>query len=389
MGSITPYETSAGRRYRVRYRKPDHAQTDKRGFRTKRDAELFLASIEVRKATGAYIDPSLSRVTVASLSRAFLAKKERALKPSSFAPLAAAWRVHVEPRWGKVEIRAIRPSDVEEWVRQLGLGIAENAGRRKIADATPRSATVVIRAVGVLAGILDTAVKDGRIPKNPARGIDNLPRKSSEKPRVYLSHTQVASLVRSIEDDNLALLVLLLAYTGLRWGEAIALRPRDVDFDRHRISIVRSATQVDGYVILGTPKSWERRSVPLPTIVGGPIRDAIACKSKDSLIFERRHGGFLGRPHHRENNPSWFAIALANAGLEYMTPHDLRHTAASLAVSAGANIKVLQKMLGHKSAAMTLDVYADLFDEDLDMVAVRLDEAAAKLGTIPWNRQPD
>jgi integrase len=136
---------------------------------------------------------------------------------------------------------------------------------------------------------------------------------------VYLLHTQVASLVRSIEHDNLALLVLLLAYTGLRWGEAIALRSRDVDFDRHRITIVRSATQVDGYVILGTPKNWERRSVPLPTIVGGPIREAIAGKSKDSLIFERRHGGFLGLPHHRENNPSWFAIALANAGLEYMT----------------------------------------------------------------------
>lgn len=165
---------------------------------------------------------------------------------------------------------------------------------------------------------------------------------------MYLSHTQVASLVRSIEDDNLALLVLLLAYTGLRWGEAIALRPRDVNFERHRISIVRSATQVDGYVILGTPKSCECRSVPLPTIVGGPIREAIADKSKDGLIFERRHGGFLGRPHHREKNPSWFAIALANAGLDYMTPHDLRHTAASLAVSAGANIKVLQKMLGHK-----------------------------------------
>lgn len=92
-----------------------------------------------------------------------------------------------------MEIRTIHPSDVEKWVRQLGLGIAENAGRRKIADATPRSTTVVIRAVGALAGILDTAVKDGRIPKNPARGIDNPPRRSSEQPRVYLSHTQVAS----------------------------------------------------------------------------------------------------------------------------------------------------------------------------------------------------
>ena len=65
MASITPYETSAGKRYRVRYRKPDHSQTDKRGFRTKREAELFLASVEVAKSTGRYIDPTRARVTIA------------------------------------------------------------------------------------------------------------------------------------------------------------------------------------------------------------------------------------------------------------------------------------------------------------------------------------
>ena len=64
MGSVTPYETGGGRRYRVRYRKPDHSQTDKRGFRTKREAELFLASVEVAKSTGRYIDPSRARVSI-------------------------------------------------------------------------------------------------------------------------------------------------------------------------------------------------------------------------------------------------------------------------------------------------------------------------------------
>ena len=59
-----------------------------------------------------------------------------------------------------------------------------------------------------------------------------------------------------------------------------------------------------------------------------------------------------------------------------MTPHDLRHTAASLAVSAGANVKAVQRMLGHASAAMTLDVYADLFDDDLDAVAIALNDGA-------------
>ncbi|MDP9027204.1 MAG: tyrosine-type recombinase/integrase, partial [Actinomycetota bacterium] len=78
-------------------------------------------------------------------------------------------------------------------------------------------------------------------------------------------------------------------------------------------------------------------------------------------------------PTTREN--SWFDRALVAAGLPPMTIHDLRHTAASLAISAGGNVKAVQKMLGHASAAMTLDVYADLFDDDLDAVAARLDQA--------------
>jgi integrase len=61
-----------------------------------------------------------------------------------------------------------------------------------------------------------------------------------------------------------------------------------------------------------------------------------------------------------------------------VTPHDLRHTAASLAVSAGANVKAVQRMLGHASAAMTLDVYADLFDDDLEAVATALHDARAR-----------
>lgn len=77
--------------------------------------------------------------------------------------------------------------------------------------------------------------------------------------------------------------------------------------------------------------------------------------------------------------------------LERLTPHDLRHTAASLAISAGANVKAVQKMLGHASAAMTLDVYADLFDDDLDAVGEALSKAGdpASVGKMWANRGHD
>jgi hypothetical protein len=98
MGSISSYETSAGKRFRVRYRKPDRSQTDKRGFRTKRDAELFLAATEVRKATGEFIDAAAARITIGELGKAWLAAQTH-LKPSSYAVvevcLASARRADV------------------------------------------------------------------------------------------------------------------------------------------------------------------------------------------------------------------------------------------------------------------------------------------------------
>jgi hypothetical protein len=87
---------------------------------------------------------------------------------------------------------------------------------------------------------------------------------------------------------------------------------------------------------------------------------------------------YLRRTRVSTASRSWFVTARIAAGIPQMTIHDLRHTAASLAVSAGANVKAIQRMLGHASAAMTLDIYADLFDDDLDDVSARLDDAAAK-----------
>ncbi len=76
---------------------------------------------------------------------------------------------------------------------------------------------------------------------------------------------------------------------------------------------------------------------------------------------------------NRNARRGWFNRAALEAGTPGLTPHELRHTAASLAVRAGANVKALQRMLGHASAAITLDIYADLFDDDLDAVGGSLD----------------
>ncbi len=362
MGSVEPYESAKGRRYRVRYRKPDHRQASKRGFTTKREAELFLASVEVKKARGDYIDASTARVTIGELGVIWLDSQTH-LKPSSVAAIESAWRLHVLPAWGDRAIGGIRHSDVQVWVSGLSAGGKE--------FGKPKSPALVHRCYGILAAILDVAVRDHRIGSNPARGA-NLPRKVSREHR-YLSHRQLDSLATASGSHRT--LILLLGYTGLRWGEATALRTKDVDLRRQRLHVVENAVFVRGEVIVGSPKTHKRRSVPFPGLLVAGLTEAIEGKGSEDLVFPGRYGQHQTTPTIREN--SWLDRALISAGLPSMTIHDLRHTTASLAISAGANVKAVQRMLGHASAAMTLDVYADLFNDDLDEVAKRLDEAAS------------
>ncbi len=163
----------------------------------------------------------------------------------------------------------------------------------------------------------------------------------------------------------------------------------DIDLDRCRLAIHQTATEVDGIIHVGPPKSWEARSVPFPAFLAPRFEALIEGKERGDLVFPARAGGYLARPDTARNRQSWWLTGLRDAGLEHLTPHDLKHTAASLAVSAGANVKALQRMLGHKSAAMTLDTYADLFEDDLGSVAERLNDrvVAESRGTF-WSTEP-
>ena len=183
MGSVNPYESARGRRYRVRYTRPDGTRTEKRGFSRINEAQLFLASVTVAKARGDCIDPAGSKLAVGYLADGWLrSKRPPMLKPSTFAGIEQAWRAHVAPVWAHRQLASIQRSEVQAWVAEL---------------ASRRSRAVVLRSLGVLAGILDVAVDDHRLRTNPARGVRNLPRRTVVKRRVYLSQAQVGTLAAS------------------------------------------------------------------------------------------------------------------------------------------------------------------------------------------------
>ncbi|CPR37330.1 site-specific integrase [Mycobacteroides abscessus subsp. abscessus] len=373
MAKAKRYQTAGGDRWEVRYRKPDGSTTRKRGFTTKAAAESWEASNKVSIDSGAYVAPAKGRVKVRDLATDWLDRKRATTEPSHSRMLDSAWRVHVEPEWGNVSVSRVKPTGVKNWsARMTGEG---------------RSATTVLRALGVLAGILDDAIEDGGIVRNPARGLDPKKREKPVKPKskhVYLDHDDVERLAD--ESGQHRTLVLTLAYTGIRWGEAVALRVRHLDELRRRLIITDNAVQLGTDFAEGDPKGDEPREVPIPRFLITELKKQIRGRGADDLVFGDGKA-YLPRP---KSDGGWFTGAVKRAQVQRITPHDLRHSAASLAVSAGANVLAVSRMLGHDDPAVTLKVYADLFDDDLDKVSDAMDAArrksASKRGPRPLVR---
>jgi integrase len=300
------------------------------------------------------------------------------VKETTRAKSASAWSAHVGPRWATTLASDVTPAGVRAWAAEVR---AAGAG-----------AATIENVLGLLRGVLAQAVDDRLIARNPADGV-KAPRRTHSQ-RGYLSHEQVAHMAKetarrpaaggrgrraSVDHPQFETLVLFLAYTGLRWGEMAALRVASFDTRRRRISITEAFAEVSGRLVLDTAKNHERRSVPYPAFLQDALDELMAGKSNDALVFTGPQGAALrvNTFRRREFAPAVARCRESDPRFPVITPHDLRHTAASLAISVGANVKSVQTMLGHKSAAMTLDVYADLFPDDLDAVAVALDQAVA------------
>ncbi|ODU06831.1 MAG: hypothetical protein ABS81_03245 [Pseudonocardia sp. SCN 72-86] len=349
MGSVTRRPDG---KWRARYRGPDRRERA-RHFSRKVDAERWLAGVEVAKARGEWMDPALSRVLVGEWCRTWLAAQQQ-LKPTTRVRYEGIITRHVEPAWGRVPLADVAPADVAAW-----LGRLTDSG---LAAATVR---YVHR---VLSLALAYAVLDGRLPRNPAEGVP-LPR-AKARPKHFLSHAEVARL--AAECARHAVLIYVLAYTWLRWGEVAPLQVRDVDLMRRRIHVRRAMAEVRGRAVVGTPNDHEQRAVPLPRFLVDDLAVALAGRDPEALVFPAPGGGFLRNGNFRRR---MFDDAAERAELTGVTPHGLRHSAASLAVQAGATVVAVQRMLGHSSPSVTLDVYSHLFADDLDVIADRLDAA--------------
>jgi integrase len=331
-------------------------------FPTKKAANEWLATKHADLIRGLDLDDRAGERPLRSWWAGF-ERSMTTLKPKTQTAYEAAWRLRIEPTFGRLPVRRIRPSHVEDWLATMG-----QAGN---------SASKIIEAHGVLKRVLDRPLRDRVIATNPALlRKKSLPRRPTTD-RPVLSPIDIERLARAMRRDDDRTLVRLLGYGGLRIGEALALRRRDLDPARSTLAIQRSVEDVKGRLIVGETKAGVGRVITLPRALSAEIaaRCELLPAEADALIFGNRKGGY--RRYRNFMRDSWIpAVESLNIDVR---PHDLRATCASLLIDAGASVKDVQNHLGHADPVTTMAIYARIRPGKSEDLASRMDALIAEV----------
>lgn len=366
-------ETQSGRRRRSKR------------FQRKPDAQQYAAKLDNDLRAGTYRPPEHAETLLADVAAEWLSTRLN-IKPATYLHYERSLRAYVLPQWGSRRIGTITKPEVAAWISALAAGTASAAGKVRSSnpprfEPAPMRGPLKPSSIGhihtVLSAVLAWAVETDRISRNPAAGA-RLPRVAAPE-QVYLSHAQVEDLATAAEEltgrTMDGTLVRFLAYTGLRINEALALKVSALDLMRARAAVVATWTlDRAGKKVLGTPKTHEKRAVPLPRFLVAELQELTAGQAQDAYVFQTPTGEALNDHNWRNRVFNLAADGADLAGLG-VTPHKLRHTAASAAIGAGADVKVVQLMLGHKDATETLNTYGHLWPDRLDEVSAALETA--------------
>jgi integrase len=352
-------EKREGRRgitYRVGWRDPSR-KLRTRTFDRSRDARAFMREIEARLTRGQYADPSAGDITLDAFWHHFM-ETSAPPRPSTRARYSTHAKLYILPGLGDRRIGTITVSDVKAFFGELAA--------KRVGAATRES---VLR---ILHRVFEVAVDEDRVTRNPVRGvrIDKTPRRRAR----FLDPSEVAAIAGQTP-ERYRTLIYLLAYGGLRIGEASALRVGAVDLTRGIVHVRENAPEVAGRKEHGRTKSGKERHVPLPPF----LRDMLARHLEafgdpgdpGSPVFTGPEGGEIRQNGFRSRV---FQPAARRAGIKPVpTVHDLRHTAASLMARAGLSMRDAQEILGHSRSTMT-DRYTHLWPEELAERVARMDE---------------
>jgi integrase len=348
-------------RWQARYRHPETGRYEsaQQTFATKTDAARFLSTVEADLVRGIWHDSSRGEVLVREVAERWCATKLH-LRETTKHIYRTQLDVHILPTFGERAVGSITTLDVQAWIAD------RHANTRMRANS-------VAKAYKLLRAVMESAVDSGLILRNPCRvkgaGTERLPEMRCA------TVDEVAALAQAVEPRWQAL-ILLAAYSGLRWGELAGLRRRHLDPLHKTVRVVEQCTEVNGQFVWGPPKSNAgSRTVALPNFLIDILTEHLARFSApgiDGLVFVTPDGTPLRRENLRKR--VWLPACRA-VGLDGLRFHDLRHTNATLAAASGAPLRALMARLGHASPAAAIRYQHTVAGQD-EAIAQFLDNLA-------------
>ena len=345
------------------------------------DAELRLAAMRKSIEEEEYVEPS--KITVAAWLEKWLTDHARGqVSNKTFERYAEIVRNHLIPALGGRRLRRLDASDITAYYNE-----ALRARRRRVRrDGSilmlpPLSAMTMRHVHRVLALALQQAWRLKLIDDNPARRV-TAPRPKPTEMNV-LDQAQTGVLLRAAEASPIYIVVLLAATTGLRRGEILGLKWRDLDLDKGALSVARTLEQTrdEGLTFKEPKTARSRRRIPLLPFTVEPLRLHRALQGEDRL---KAGAVWLdhdlvcchadGTPLSPRNVTKAFTALVRRLGFNIRL-HDLRHTHISQLLAAGVNVKIVSERAGHASIVITLDRYAHLLPGMQDEAVARLDAA--------------
>lgn len=331
----------------AKYRLPDGRQVQKKigpawtergrpaaGFFTKRTAEAWLRDVQDQARAGTLPGMVRTNATVADACSEWLrySEEERSCSPNTMRSRRSTVRVHIVPALGDWALEDVTTRDVEAWRTGLRVTLSTRSKNKLTTE---------------LHGIFKRAKRVWGLPSNPVEDVELL----RERPRVdfeVYSPEEVLALVRSAASEQDAAIFLTAAFTGLRRGELVALRWRDVDFTGSLIRVRRSYS----YGGLTVPKSGKARAVPLaPEVAHALARLSTRplWTGEDDLVFPGETGDFLDGSALRRR----YLVAQQLAGIKALRFHDLRHTFGTRMIAV-ADIVRVKEWMGHADIETTM-----------------------------------
>lgn len=310
------------------------------GYETRHEAQLACAELIAR-------EKPVKSMTYGNLYRIWLESYRLTVKDSTLRHVEQVFRDHILPTFGSMQLKDITPLMVQRWVNEQA-----------------QSAVKANERLMYFAKIADYAVKNDIIDKNPAEVI-NRPHRSRQAVRREINYYTREELERFLQlaEERLPhmwyVFFRLLAYTGMRRGETLALTWDDVDPDAMTVRISKTLTRgFEGAYISSTPKT--DRSNRTILIDPETMRLMQTLDHSGRYVFSNSKGSF-----YAQSLPvKMMHKVVDGTDLKYISPHGLRHTHCSLLFSAGVSIPEVQDRLGHADVKTTIDVYNHVYQQD-------------------------